>query len=541
MALTHIQTSGYNQPKPPPAPPSPPILNQNQVSYITKSHAFNKLINDPQTAGGSPPSVSVAPPKLQFPNIDKSHNNQQYSPTHSQKHSPQRSQPCSPPTVSRPSSLPKSLPQPPNAPKVTNPFNVHHSPPNHFQQQHPPFPNGHAPPVLQQARYLSQPPQQLHVCYGDTVRLRDGRDGEVKFIGTIGYRDEIWYGIHLHSQTGNCNGIQQNRLFFQCPPGYGLFIPKHSISTIVSMVNHGMGPRFPIGTRVKCHSGRGIIKFIGEAPFGNNHGRKVLYGVELDKHAHGAHNGIYQNQIYFVTDYGRGLFLSEQQIMLDDRPNDHHIHHHPHGQHMQPHPPPPFQQQRQRSPRHQAQQRVFFGPPPPNSNRPPSPRAHSPRQLNRDAPPIPHYNPPPPPGPAPSGPSNPSNPSPLKLRDTKSNPLYPSNDQKRAHRTHVLRNTPSLSPKGNQVRLKLQRSHSHRPPSPSYRPPNFKPQSHQNQQKQQNQNQLQSPKAFQPPMDPAQSLTDDDSDASSLASNDQEEEVNAALKATNFQYIFEKC
>merc|ERR1719242_2400979 len=73
------------------------------------------------------------------------------------------------------------------------------------------------------------------------------------------------------------------------------------------------------------------------------------------------------------------------------------------------------------------------------------------------------------------------------------------------------------------------------PPSPSFQTPNDV--------QQQNLHQLHSPKAIDPKppsMHQAKSLSDDDSDNSSLASNDHEEEVNAALKATNFQYVFEK-
>mmetsp|Transcript_72577 Transcript_72577/g.115821 ORF Transcript_72577/g.115821 Transcript_72577/m.115821 type:complete len:502 (-) Transcript_72577:2558-4063(-) len=153
------------------------------------------------------------------------------------------------------------------------------------------------------------------LCYDDTIRLIDGREAEIKFIGTIGYRaDVIWYGIALKTQTGNTNGMQQGRAFFTCNPGHGLFVNAHQIACVVKQSN---GPRLSYGKRVTCKQGAGVVKFIGLVENKQNSSRRLLYGIDLDKEIRGGHNGNYQNVQYFLARDFHGYFAPEKEISIE--------------------------------------------------------------------------------------------------------------------------------------------------------------------------------------------------------------------------------
>ena len=155
------------------------------------------------------------------------------------------------------------------------------------------------------------------ICYGDKIRLRDGRDGIIKFIGTIVYREhEIWYGIILETPTGNNNGIQQNRFFFQCPPNHGLFVGRNQISAIIyTRVSPENGNRYCIKSKITCRHGTGTVKFIGHIPQSNNNNQNtLLYGISLKKRIRGGNNGMFHNVLYFVTKPYHGVFLTEKEM-----------------------------------------------------------------------------------------------------------------------------------------------------------------------------------------------------------------------------------
>eukprot|EP01083_Nonionella_stella_P168129 566819_1 len=157
--------------------------------------------------------------------------------------------------------------------------------------------------------------KQVKLCYGDKIRLQDGREGILKFIGTIGFNaHEIWYGIILRTPTGTSNGVQQNRVFFECPPSHGLFVTRRDISQIISYAA-STGQRFSFGQRIKCDKGSGTIKFIGEVVTFNNM-RSLLYGVALTKPIKGGNNGMYMNSVYFTTKPFQGTFLHENEMVL---------------------------------------------------------------------------------------------------------------------------------------------------------------------------------------------------------------------------------
>ena len=74
----------------------------------------------------------------------------------------------------------------------------------------------------------------LNVCYGDYVKLSDGRQGIVRYIGTpIRKNNEISYGISLSEQSGQHDGTRGNIIYWQDKPKRGTFVKPKQIATIV--------------------------------------------------------------------------------------------------------------------------------------------------------------------------------------------------------------------------------------------------------------------------------------------------------------------
>ena len=59
---------------------------------------------------------------------------------------------------------------------------------------------------------------------GDTVELQDGRIGTVQFAGETLFSAGEWLGLKLNDGTGKNDGAVQGQRYFECPPGYGMFV-----------------------------------------------------------------------------------------------------------------------------------------------------------------------------------------------------------------------------------------------------------------------------------------------------------------------------
>lgn len=87
---------------------------------------------------------------------------------------------------------------------------------------------------LKHQRSNTAPTMEENICYSDIVLLYDGREGKVKFVGTIGYGQEIWFGLHLKYANGKHNGSNRGRIYFKCPQKHGTFVNRSQIQSIVS-------------------------------------------------------------------------------------------------------------------------------------------------------------------------------------------------------------------------------------------------------------------------------------------------------------------
>merc|ERR1712154_298626 len=127
----------------------------------------------------------------------------------------------------------------------------------------------------------------LTVGFGDTVQLKSGDIGTVRFIGYTEFKqDTVFYGIHLKEKKGKHNGIhlKDNKKYFKCPKGFGLFIEKNKIIQVVK--KHSVSTSFHFNQNVYCvnnnnNIGKGKLLFIGLTKYDNYN--NYFYGVELNK------------------------------------------------------------------------------------------------------------------------------------------------------------------------------------------------------------------------------------------------------------------
>ena len=96
----------------------------------------------------------------------------------------------------------------------------------------------------------------IDYAYNDVIELKDGRSGKIKFIGTLGFQSDIWYGLILSTPTGSHDGCIKNRRFWSCQSQHGTFV-KHNQIRHVKLQR--MGARYSIHDKVKTPKGKAYI------------------------------------------------------------------------------------------------------------------------------------------------------------------------------------------------------------------------------------------------------------------------------------------
>ncbi|KAI9733545.1 MAG: hypothetical protein M1834_003146 [Cirrosporium novae-zelandiae] len=59
---------------------------------------------------------------------------------------------------------------------------------------------------------------------GQTVEIQDGRIATVRFVGATHFAPGSWVGIELEDASGKNDGAVQGQRYFDCEPGFGMFI-----------------------------------------------------------------------------------------------------------------------------------------------------------------------------------------------------------------------------------------------------------------------------------------------------------------------------
>lgn len=68
---------------------------------------------------------------------------------------------------------------------------------------------------------------------GTVITLTDGRQGTVRFIGITSFAVGDWIGVELTDATGKNDGAVQGERYFECEPGFGMFIRPTAIGSVV--------------------------------------------------------------------------------------------------------------------------------------------------------------------------------------------------------------------------------------------------------------------------------------------------------------------
>ena len=68
---------------------------------------------------------------------------------------------------------------------------------------------------------------------GCVVALTDGRQATVRYIGATSFADGEWIGVELSDDSGKNDGSVQGERYFECEPGFGMFVRPTVIATIV--------------------------------------------------------------------------------------------------------------------------------------------------------------------------------------------------------------------------------------------------------------------------------------------------------------------
>ncbi|KAJ5380473.1 Dynactin [Penicillium cataractarum] len=71
------------------------------------------------------------------------------------------------------------------------------------------------------------------ISLGTVITLTDGRQATVRFIGLTHFANGEWIGVELNDATGKNDGEVQGERYFQCEPGFGMFIRPTAIGTVL--------------------------------------------------------------------------------------------------------------------------------------------------------------------------------------------------------------------------------------------------------------------------------------------------------------------
>lgn len=80
---------------------------------------------------------------------------------------------------------------------------------------------------------------------GTLVETVAGR-GTVKFCGSTHFQVGKWVGIELFEKKGKNDGSVQGQKYFECKPGYGIFVKRSQVQVIQDAVGNFRETRFYI-------------------------------------------------------------------------------------------------------------------------------------------------------------------------------------------------------------------------------------------------------------------------------------------------------
>lgn len=91
---------------------------------------------------------------------------------------------------------------------------------------------------------------------GHVVTLTDGRQATVRFVGSTQFAAGDWIGVELDEPTGKNDGSVQGERYFDCEPGYGMFVRPTAIAAIVEQPARPTKPAAPKGNATTTPASR---------------------------------------------------------------------------------------------------------------------------------------------------------------------------------------------------------------------------------------------------------------------------------------------
>lgn len=70
------------------------------------------------------------------------------------------------------------------------------------------------------------------ISLGSVITLTDTRKATVRFIGTTRFAVGDWIGVELTDGTGKNDGAVQGERYFECEPGFGMFVRPSAIASV---------------------------------------------------------------------------------------------------------------------------------------------------------------------------------------------------------------------------------------------------------------------------------------------------------------------
>jgi dynactin 1 len=99
---------------------------------------------------------------------------------------------------------------------------------------------------------------------GQTVELQDGRIAKIHFIGETEFAGGSWLGVELDEASGKNDGAVQGQRYFNCKPGYGMFV-RPSVAIVIEQPlpnqngsQHGSATGLPTKARPQSVSASGL-------------------------------------------------------------------------------------------------------------------------------------------------------------------------------------------------------------------------------------------------------------------------------------------
>ena len=146
----------------------------------------------------------------------------------------------------------------------------------------------------------------------DEVQLFDGQFGIVRFIGEMQENEGIYYGIELEEPNGTSNGTANNVQYFNCKPGYGVFLQHSAIKYVVENDEISkIGIEDTVKLFIADRKAYGTVCYIGTPSYQN----EVHYGIKLNQPI-GDNDGIYNGIRYFRTNENFAYFAKASEHII---------------------------------------------------------------------------------------------------------------------------------------------------------------------------------------------------------------------------------